>query len=144
MEQMMTTFTASRDIPASREQIFAAISSPERLARWWGPAGFSNTFDVCEFQTGGRWSFTMHGPDGKNYPNESVFAEVAEPEKVVVEHVSSPAFRLTIALETRLGSTRVIWSQLFEDAGQAERLASIVIPANEQNLKRLEAEVLHP
>ncbi|MBX9299185.1 SRPBCC domain-containing protein [Chromobacterium piscinae] len=138
----MTTFTASREIPASREQVFSAISSPERLARWWGPAGFSNTFDICELQTGGRWVFTMHGPDGMSYPNESVFAEVTEPERVVVQHVSSPEFRLTIALEVRLGATRVLWSQQFEDAGLAERMSSIVIPANEQNLKRLEAEVL--
>jgi uncharacterized protein YndB with AHSA1/START domain len=42
------------------------------LSRWWGPAGFTNTFEVCEFKKGGRWSFVMHGPDGRNYPNESV------------------------------------------------------------------------
>jgi len=46
----MTTFRTSRDIPASPEQVFAAIADPERLARWWGPAGFSNTFGVCEFK----------------------------------------------------------------------------------------------
>ena len=46
-----------------------AFSDPVRLARWWGPAGFTNTFTICEFKPGGQWSFTMHGPDGTNYPN---------------------------------------------------------------------------
>ena len=75
----MTTFRTSREIPATAAQVFAAISSPERLARWWGPAGFTNTFDVCEFRSGGRWSFVMHGPDGRNYPNEKMIAEIDPP-----------------------------------------------------------------
>lgn len=69
----MRAFKAAREIPASVEQVFAAFSDPGRLARWWGPAGFTNTFTNCEFKAGGRWSFIMHGPDGKNYKNEIVF-----------------------------------------------------------------------
>jgi uncharacterized protein YndB with AHSA1/START domain len=60
----MTTFRTSRDIPAPPDQVFAAFSDPQRLARWWGPAGFTNTFNVYEFKSGGRWSFVMHGPVG--------------------------------------------------------------------------------
>lgn len=88
----MTTFNTSREIPATPEQVFAAISDPQRLARWWGPAGFTNTFSVCEFKNGGRWSFVMHGPDGHSYPNESVFADIEPPHKVVVQHVVEPIF----------------------------------------------------
>ncbi|KMN48972.1 hypothetical protein VL16_15820 [Chromobacterium violaceum] len=54
----------------------------------------------------------------------------------------SPAFRLTMELEPVPDGTQVIWSQRFEDAGLDERMAPIVIPANEQNLDRLTAEVL--
>jgi uncharacterized protein YndB with AHSA1/START domain len=53
----VTTFRSSREIPASPDEIFAAFTDPQRLARWWGPAGFTNTFHVCEFQRGGRWEF---------------------------------------------------------------------------------------
>src|SRR5271156_680278 len=94
----MTTFSTSREIPATVEQVFAAISDPERLSRWWGPAGFTNTFNVCEFKNGGHWSFIMHGPNGNNYPNENVFAEIETPGKVVVQHASEPKYRLTIML----------------------------------------------
>ena len=138
----MTTFRTSRDIPASPDQVFAAFSDPQRLARWWGPAGFSNTFDVCEFEPGGRWSFVMHGPDGKSYPNESVFAEVEPPTKVVVQHVSRPRYRLVITLAPAAGGTTVSWAQTFESAETARSLERIVVPANEQNLDRLASEVL--
>lgn len=138
----MTTFKTSREIPATVEQVFAAISTPERLSRWWGPAGFTNTFKVCEFKTGGRWSFIMHGPNGHNYPNENVFAEIEPPRKVVVQHVSEPKFRLTITLASSASGTLVSWSQEFESSEVARRLEPIVVPANEENLERLSAEVL--
>jgi uncharacterized protein YndB with AHSA1/START domain len=138
----VTTFNTSREIPATVEQVFAAFSDPQRLARWWGPAGFTNTFQVCEFKSGGRWSFIMHGPDGHDYPNESLFAEIAAPAKVVIQHVSEPRFRLTIALAASAKGTVVSWSQAFESAKTASSLQHIVVPANEQNLDRLAAEVV--
>ena len=139
----MTTFSTSREIPATVEQVFAAISHPERLARWWGPAGFTNTFSVCEFENGGRWSYVMHGPNGGNYPNESVFAEIESPAKIVIEHVSKPKYRLTIVLAPSAAGTLVSWSQAFEDSDVASRIEHIVVPANEQNLDRLSDEVRH-
>lgn len=141
----MTAFKTSREIPATAEQIFAAFSNPERLARWWGPAGFTSTFDVCEFKKGGRWSLVMHGPDGRNYPNESVFAEIESSKKVVVQHVSEPKFFLTIALSassTLTGGTVVSWLQEFENPKFAAGLEQFLITCNEQNLDRLSAEVL--
>ena len=145
MTTFMTTFNHSLDIPATPEQIFAAISTPERLARWWGPAGFTNTVSVCEFKTGGRWSLVMHGPDGANYPNENVFGEIVPNQKVVVEHPMQPVFRLTIELassKTLRAGTLVTWAQAFESADVARQIEHIVVPANDQNLQRLKAEVL--
>ncbi|WP_141731093.1 SRPBCC family protein [Oligoflexus tunisiensis] len=138
----MTTFNTSREIPATVEQVFAAFSHPERLARWWGPAGFTNTFSVCEFKNGGRWSFIMHGPDGRNYPNENVFAEIEAPRRIVVQHVSEPKYRLTVVLAPSAEGTVVSWSQAFENSEVANRMERIVVPANEQNLDRLSIEVL--
>jgi len=138
----MTTFRTSRDIPARSDEVFAAFSDAERLARWWGPAGFTNTFHVCEFEPGGRWSFVMHGPDGGNHPNESVFESVEPGEKIVVRHESKPKYRLVITLRPSAGGTAVSWEQTFEDADVASRIEHIVVPANEQNLDRLSAEVM--
>lgn len=138
----MTTFSTSREIPAAVEEVFAAFSDPERLARWWGPAGFTNTFRLCEFENGGHWSYVMHGPNGGNYRNESVFAEIESPGKVVIEHVSEPKYRLTIGLAPSPTGTVVSWSQTFERPEVAARIEHIVVPANEQNLDRLTDEAL--
>ncbi|MBI3313942.1 MAG: SRPBCC domain-containing protein [Candidatus Omnitrophica bacterium] len=138
----MTTFNTSREISASVEQVFATFSHPERLSRWWGPAGFTNTFNVCEFKKGGHWSYIMHGPDGRKYANESVFAEIESPEKIVIQHASEPKYRLTIILTPSAAGTVVSWSQVFENPNM-RRIEHILIPANEQNLDRLSAEVLH-
>lgn len=139
----MTAFSTSRVIPASAEQVFAAFDHPERLSRWWGPAGFTNTFNLCEFKSGGRWSFVMHGPNQRgNYSNESVFAEIKPPEKIVIQHLSEPKYCLTITLTPAETGTKVSWHQSFESPEIAARIQHIVVPANEQNLDRLSAEVL--
>ena len=137
----MKTFQTSRELNCTPEAIFTAISNPRRLARWWGPNGFSNTFNLFEFNPGGKWSFVMHGPDGTDYPNESEFLEIESNEKVVIRHACQPFFTLTILIvETENGST-VYWTQDFDSEEVANKVAHIVEPANEQNLDRLTAEV---
>jgi uncharacterized protein YndB with AHSA1/START domain len=132
----------TRVIEAPRERVFRAFAEPEHLARWWGPAGFRSTFEVFEPRPGGAWRFAMHGPDGTDYPNESVLREFQPPERVVIEHLSdSHHFLLTIAFEAEGAHTRVHWRQVFDTAEQRDRIAHIVLAANEQNLDRLAAEV---
>lgn len=137
----MTTFSTSRQFAASPASVFGAIKDAERLARWWGPAGFSNRFEVCEFQAGGKWVFTMVGPDGAAYPNESVFSVIEVDRKVVIQHVNQPHFQLAITLEASAGGTLLRWDQTFADAAVAQAVRHIVEPANEQNLDRLGVEL---
>ncbi len=107
------------------------------LAKWWGPAGFTNRFDVFDFQTGGKWVFTMIGPDGTAYPNEAIFSVIEVDRKVVIQHVNQPHFELAITLEAISGGTLLRWDQTFADAAIAQAVRHIVEPANEQNLDRL-------
>jgi uncharacterized protein YndB with AHSA1/START domain len=134
-------FVHARLIDAPPERVFEAFRDPARLARWWGPDGFSNTFDTFEFHNGGLWRLVMHGPDGSDYPNLSKFADIVAPERIVVDHLSGHHFRLTISFTAQDGRTLVGWHQLFDTAEERARIAPFVIPANEQNLARLAAEV---
>ena len=56
--------STGRVLSASPRKVFAAFEQPDQLARWWGPEGFTNTFERFEFEPGGRWVFVMHGPNG--------------------------------------------------------------------------------
>lgn len=137
------TFQASREIPAPPPSVFAAFEDSARLAVWWGPAGFTNTFKTFEFEPGGKWSFTMHGPDGKNYPNESVITEIEPPKRIVIHHVSQPRFLLTVTLEpTADGGTLVHWNQEFENPDFGRGMERNLELANKENLDRLSAEVM--
>ena len=131
----------SRVIDAPREHVFAAFSDPDRLARWWGPKGFTNTFEEFDLRPGGRWRFVMHGPEGGHYPNESVFVDVVPGERLVLNHISSPRFVMTISLEEFGGKTKLGWRQVFVTAEECDRVAKSAIEANEQNLDRLSALV---
>ena len=92
------TLRTSRTLSFSPEEIYGAFSSADLLASWWGPEGFSNTFEIFDFTAGGRWKFVMHGPDGKDYLNESFFEELVPDSKVVIHHDCPPNFKLTVEL----------------------------------------------
>lgn len=141
------TFQATRHIAAPPDQVFAALTDPARLARWWGPNGFTNEVSLCDMRPGGRWVFVMHGPDGRAYPNENVFETLTPPQadqpaQFVVRHVGAPLFRMHLTLHADGAGTRVEWAQVFDSAEVAAQLAALVVPANAQNLSRLSAEVL--
>lgn len=131
----------SRLVAASPSEVFAAMSDPVRVARWWGPAGFTNTIHLFEFKPDGKWLLTMHGPDGKDYPNESRFARIVADQVFEIEHLNGHHFMLTVELVPAPGGTEVKWRQTFDTAEHYERMAQFVASANEQNLDRLAAEV---
>lgn len=135
-------FVHSRIIDATPEQVFSAFSQPERLAHWWGPEGFSSTFEAFDLRPGGTWRFVMHGPDGTHYPNTNVFKTVEPPKRIEVEHVSEEHhFVLSITFSVQGSQTRVDWQQTFDTVEHKRLVAPWVEPANEQNLERLQREV---
>lgn len=137
----MSIFRHSREFPVPPQAVFAAIQDPARLARWWGPDGFTNTFHTFEFRPEGLWLFTMHGPDGANYPNESKFLEIVPHTLVRIQHTNLPHFELTMTLEPTATGTLLTWVGEFENQEFAEKMRGFLESANEQNLNRLAVEL---
>ncbi len=130
---------ATRIIPAPRAAVWAAWADPQVLSRWWGPHGFRNTTHAFDFRPGGEWRLTMHGPDGEEYPNVLAFRVIAEPETIMLEHLSTPEFLLTGQFDDLGARTKVTFRQLFFESGVCLAVKPVCLPANEENLDRLSA-----
>ena len=75
-----------REFDAPRELLWEAMTNPKHVVNWWGPVGFTTTIEEMDFRVGGTWKHVMRGPDGTEYPNQSVFKEIVKPEKIVYQH----------------------------------------------------------
>lgn len=133
------TIKNERTFSFSPRNIFAAFERTESLAQWWGPKGFTNTFQQFEFRPGGRCVYVMHAPNGADYPNETVFREITPHSKIVIDHVSKPEFTLTVTLTPHGDETHLLWEQDFGDPETAKRMLPLCKTANEENLDRLQA-----
>jgi len=139
MKHDTATFHTARVLAHPPARVYAAFADADQLAAWWGPQGFRNEFEACDFRRGGRWKFVMVGPDGARHDNLNTFVELQAGTRVVIQHESAPRFRLTVELAPDAAGTLLSWTQVFEDPSVAAALAHIVEPANAQNLDRLGA-----
>ncbi len=126
-----------------RDLMFKAWADPAHLKNWWGPKGFTNTFQTFDLRPGGMWTFIMHGPDGTDYDNKVIFEEITEPSRIVMRHLDpNHEFQVTATFEeSGTSQTRLTFRMFFDDAAECQKVKSFVIEANEQNLDRLEAEL---
>ena len=80
----------TRVLRAPRELVWRAFTDPDYFANWWGPSGFSNTTQHMDFRVGGQWRYTMHGPDGRDYPNLIHFTQIQAPSRIAYRHSGTP------------------------------------------------------
>lgn len=140
--------TAKSEIVSSRifnfqkELLFKAWSEPEHLKNWWGPAGFTNTFHQFDFKVGGKWVFTMHGPEKGNYQNECEFIKIDEPHLIAWQRISQPLFQILATFEeVNPNQTKLVFKMLFETAQECSKLKPFVVDKNEENFDKLEVEL---
>jgi len=75
------TFTLSRTYPVPPERVFAAWSSRESKARWFGaPGGPSYELD---FRVGGTETNRGGPPDGPVFTYEAVYRDIVPSERIV-------------------------------------------------------------
>jgi uncharacterized protein YndB with AHSA1/START domain len=106
----------SRKINAPIELVWEVWTQPHHIAKWWGPNGFTNTITTMDVKPGGEWNLVMHGPDGTDYDNKSLFREVVLHKKIVYEHISYPHIIATINFEAQGDQTTINWHMLFDTA----------------------------
>lgn len=106
--------TLSRVFAAPRKEVFAAWIDPRRLARWWGPRGFTNPVCAMDARPGGAIRIHTQGPDGDVHPMTGIFREIVRPRRLVftgsaLDRRGSPLLETlnTVTFEEHRGKTTV-------------------------------------
>jgi uncharacterized protein YndB with AHSA1/START domain len=132
----------TRTFNAPRQLVYKAWTDPAHLKIWWGPNGFTNTFNTFDLRVGGKWSFVMHGPEKGNYVNEVTFLLVDPPRHLLWERQTQPFFQVEVILEEVTNNeTKVIFKQIFRTPEECAKLRKYVPEKNEENMDRLEEEL---
>lgn len=132
---------------ASVQAVWQAWAQPEQIARWWGPRGFTLSTHSKTLRAGGQWRYTMHGPDGTDYPNVATY-HVVEPERrLVYDHgatdATPPLFRVEAIFSEAQGGTTLALTFTFATPEMAQQIGAHIRQAGgEATWDRL-AEHLH-
>ena len=120
----------TRVFDAPVQAVWDAWTDPEQVARWWGPRGFSITTHKKDLRPGGTWVYTMHGPDGTDYPNSTYYYEVKEREALVYDHGASegkpPLFRVSVYFKESGGKTTMDMTMALATAEAAEETRKFI------------------
>jgi uncharacterized protein YndB with AHSA1/START domain len=134
----------TRMYEAPRERVFDAFTSEDHLQHWWGPDGFTITSDEFDMRPGGVWRFTMHGPDGVDYPNVITYRNVTRPELLTYEHTSQPeaedsGFEVTATFDAFMGMTILTMRMVFASAWDRDAVTEKyhAVEGGRQTLERL-------
>lgn len=143
-------FVMERIFDAPRELVFHAFSACERVARWWGPTGW--TLPVCQmdFRPSGVWLYCMRGPAGEESCGKAVYREIVAPERIVYTDAFAdaegnvldgmPEMLITLTFAEHDGKTKLTNRAQFASVADLERtLAMGMVEGLTQTLDRLEA-----
>lgn len=135
----------TRVLDAPRELVFKVWTTPEHVAQWWGPRGFTATVHDLDLRPGGTWNFIMHAPDGTDFVNRVEYIEVVPPERLVYWHGGgeddpSDPFHVTITFDDEGGKTRLTMKSVFSTVEQFEFVKGFgAIELGQQTLECLAA-----
>lgn len=111
------------DAPVSL--VWDAWTDLAHVSKWWGPRGFTITTKAKELRAGGFWDYTMHGPDGKDWPNYARYHEVVPQKLLAYDHGATsadaaPLFRVRAEFSEHQGRTTLVMSMMFDNAEAAQ------------------------
>lgn len=133
---------SSRIVNAQIEVVYNAWTDPEHLKKWWGPAGFTNTFQEFDLRVGGKWNFIMHGPDKRNYLYEYEFIKIEKPSLIAWKRFSKPLFNAVTSFEDVSNKkTKIVFIHIFTNEEECSKVSVFAEDKNEENFDRLEAEL---
>lgn len=120
----------TRIYDAPLKAVWDAWTDPKQVAQWWGPRGFTITHHSKDLRPGGIWHYTMHGPDGVDYANKTVYHEVEPYSLLVYDHGGyderAPLFRVTVTFEETKGKTKMDMIMAMPSAEALEQTKKVI------------------
>lgn len=120
----------TRIYDAPVKTVWDAWTDPKQAAKWWGPRGFTITTHSKDLRVGGSWNYTMHGPDGVDYPNSTKYFEVEKYSRLVYDHGANdkqPAlFRVTVQFSELNGKTKMEMTMALATPEAAEKTRQMI------------------
>jgi len=75
-----TWFNIVREFDAPRALIYRCYTTPEHMARFWGPHGSRLTVCDIDLKVGGVWRVRWEFPDGRSWGYSSVYTAIVPDE----------------------------------------------------------------
>lgn len=129
-ENQSNEIKITRIYDAPVKVVWQAWTDPAQVAQWWGPRGFTITTHSKNLKPGGIWHYTMHGPDGKDWPNKTLYHEVEECARLVYDHGATdetdPLFRVTVLFSEVKGKTKMDMTMTLPTPEQAEQTRKFI------------------
>jgi len=126
--------TLTRFLDAPVAVVWEAWNDPAQAAQWWGPRGFTLTTHSKDLRPGGTWKYTMHGPDGADYPNVTKYLEIVPYQKLVYDHggteTGPPMFRVTVVFTEIGDQTKMDMTMGFPTPEAAENTRKFIKKAS--------------
>jgi uncharacterized protein YndB with AHSA1/START domain len=93
------SFVLNRTYPASPARVFAAWSSPNAKARWFGGGNIPDL--QLDFRVGGTEFFRAGPPDGPVYTYEATYQEIVPDERIVYGYtMDADETRISVSVTT--------------------------------------------
>ena len=102
----------TRLIDAPQRKVFQAWADPTRLKQWFAPLPWTTSVVELDVRTGGASRIVMRDPEGREFPNQGVYLEVVENERLVFTDAYTKAWEpsekpfMTIVLSSRTRAPR--------------------------------------
>jgi uncharacterized protein YndB with AHSA1/START domain len=108
----------TRVYDAPRDLVYRAVTDPNLIPNWWGPAKYETIVDRAEVRPGGMWRFISRDTDGTEYAFKGVYHDLVAPERVVqtFEFEGAPGHVSleTLTLEEVDGKTKYVGVSVFQ------------------------------
>jgi uncharacterized protein YndB with AHSA1/START domain len=120
----------TRVYDAPLKTVWEAWTEVKHLEKWWGPRGFTITSHKKDTRTGGVWDYTMHGPDGVDYPNITRYLEVEKHSHMIYDHGATadrpPLFRVHVRFSEQGGKTTMDMRMILATPEVAEQTRGFI------------------